>query len=147
MHCINHANHLHLFLMEHNSIIIQGDWVVLAYHLDLTDSDILLIKQDYPNNLSDQALAMMHLWYESAGEKATGNLRCKLSSCLFCPFPRWSVGNLKKLRLTKYVLNADHAAHNRINLFRNGEGRGRRGEEEEEVDASLFVPNLFQVSR
>jgi len=53
--------------------VLQGDWVVLAYHLDLNDSDILLIKQDYPNNLSDQALAMMHLWYESAGEKATGN--------------------------------------------------------------------------
>ena len=63
MHCSCSANHPYSF---------QGDWVVLAYHLDLNDSDILLIKQDYPNNLSDQALAMMHLWYESAGEKATG---------------------------------------------------------------------------
>ena len=52
--------------------------MVLAYHLDLNDSDILLIKQDYPNNLSDQALAMMHLWYESAGEKATGKIKSVL---------------------------------------------------------------------
>ena len=61
--------------------------MVLAYHLDLNDSDILLIKQDYPNNLSDQALAMMHLWYESAGEKATGELKIKhLAVVLFNVF-------------------------------------------------------------
>uniref|UniRef100_A0A0L8HC23 Titin n=1 Tax=Octopus bimaculoides TaxID=37653 RepID=A0A0L8HC23_OCTBM len=51
---------------------LQGDWVMLAQQLDITMSEINKIKTDY-NTVNDQALAMLHLWVEKNGEKASGN--------------------------------------------------------------------------
>ncbi|KAL8614687.1 hypothetical protein ACOMHN_046574 [Nucella lapillus] len=51
---------------------VQGDWVMLAQQLGVTMSDINRIKTDN-STLADQALAMLQLWVEKQGEKATGN--------------------------------------------------------------------------
>ena len=52
---------------------LQGDWVMLAQQLDITMSEINKIKTEY-NTVNDQALAMLHLWVEKNGDKASGNL-------------------------------------------------------------------------
>uniref|UniRef100_A0A0B7BJ29 Death domain-containing protein n=1 Tax=Arion vulgaris TaxID=1028688 RepID=A0A0B7BJ29_9EUPU len=50
---------------------VQGDWVVLAQQLHISISDINHIKTDY-KTVSDQALAMLYLWAQKNGDKATG---------------------------------------------------------------------------
>lgn len=50
---------------------LQGDWVILAQQLDISMSEINKIKTEY-ETVSDQALAMLHLWVEKNGDKATG---------------------------------------------------------------------------
>ena len=50
---------------------LQGDWVILAQHLDITGPEINQIKTDY-NTVNDQALAMLGLWVEKKGPEATG---------------------------------------------------------------------------
>ncbi|XP_047739260.1 centrosomal protein of 290 kDa isoform X8 [Hyalella azteca] len=55
------------------SNMLSGDWVALARGLDVGDSDINIIKSQYPDNDAQQALVMLRLWMQSAGNKATGN--------------------------------------------------------------------------
>ena len=50
---------------------LQGDWVILAQHLDITGPEINQIKTDY-NTVNDQALGMLELWVEKKGPEATG---------------------------------------------------------------------------
>ncbi|XP_043225937.1 ankyrin-3-like [Amphibalanus amphitrite] len=49
------------------------DWVALAPHLDIPESDIQLIQTEYPDDSAQQATVMLRLWMNSAGHDATGN--------------------------------------------------------------------------
>ncbi|XP_050393549.1 titin isoform X4 [Patella vulgata] len=51
---------------------VRGDWVVLAQQLGIRMTDVNSIKNDY-NNVNDQALAMLQLWVQREGNRATGN--------------------------------------------------------------------------
>ena len=58
---------------------LQGDWVVLAHLLYITDEEITKIQMEY-TYVSEQALVMLHLWVQKSGGKATGGGH----SDLFC---------------------------------------------------------------
>ncbi|XP_037084032.1 ankyrin-3-like isoform X2 [Pollicipes pollicipes] len=49
------------------------DWVALAPHLEVPQSDIELIQTEYPDDSAQQATVMLRLWMNSAGNQATGN--------------------------------------------------------------------------
>jgi len=51
---------------------VQGDWVILAHQLDITNAEIDTINHEY-NTVNDQALAMLQLWVKKKGPDATGN--------------------------------------------------------------------------
>lgn len=48
------------------------DWVNLASHLGIADSDISLIKQECPGNAAQQARSMLRLWIHTHGNRASG---------------------------------------------------------------------------
>ena len=50
---------------------LQGDWVVLAHLLNITDEEITKIQMEY-TYVSEQALVMLHLWVQKSGGKASG---------------------------------------------------------------------------
>lgn len=54
------------------SNLLGYDWIVLAPHLDIEDSDINIIKTEYPANVGQQARAMLRLWLSNEGNKASG---------------------------------------------------------------------------
>lgn len=54
---------------------LQGDWVVLAQQLDVSDEEIAKIQSEY-KYVSEQALVMLHLWVQNNGDKATGMQHC-----------------------------------------------------------------------
>ena len=51
------------------SNMLDNDWVPLARELDISDSDINIIMSEYQENVSQQALVMLRLWMQSAGNK------------------------------------------------------------------------------
>ncbi|KAK6645085.1 hypothetical protein RUM43_001361 [Polyplax serrata] len=53
------------------SNLLGYDWIVLAPHLDIDDSDINLIKMENPGNEAQQARAMLRLWLYLKGYKAS----------------------------------------------------------------------------
>ncbi|XP_044258361.1 ankyrin-3-like isoform X7 [Tribolium madens] len=53
--------------------LLDEDWVKLAAELDITPTDIALIKEEYPNNNPQQAMIMFRLWLRQKANKATGN--------------------------------------------------------------------------
>ncbi|XP_064215969.1 ankyrin-3 isoform X5 [Tribolium castaneum] len=53
--------------------LLDEDWVKLAAELDITPTDISLIKEEYPNNNPQQAMIMFRLWLRQKANKATGN--------------------------------------------------------------------------
>merc|ERR1719187_1302731 len=57
------------------SNMLGNDWVGLAHELDISDSDINLIKSQYPDNVSQQAIVMLRLWMQTSGtnKSITGN--------------------------------------------------------------------------
>ncbi|XP_063863241.1 ankyrin-2-like isoform X45 [Scylla paramamosain] len=55
------------------SNMLGTDWVALAHELEVTDSDINIIKSQYPDNAPQQAIVMLRLWMQTAGNKASGN--------------------------------------------------------------------------
>lgn len=50
---------------------LQGDWVLLARQLNITEEEIASIRTEYSHE-SEQALVMLHLWVQTKGEQATG---------------------------------------------------------------------------
>ena len=50
-----------------------NDWVKVAHELDIPDSDINIIKSEYPDNEGQQAMVMLRFWLNTQGNKATGN--------------------------------------------------------------------------
>lgn len=55
------------------SNMLGNDWVALAHELEISDSDINIIKSQYPDNAPQQAIVMLRLWMQTVGNKATGN--------------------------------------------------------------------------
>ncbi|GAB6028396.1 hypothetical protein CHUAL_002561 [Chamberlinius hualienensis] len=54
--------------------LLDKDWTVLAFQLDLEESDVNMIKSDIPDDVVLQATAMLRLWVQVSGNKATGNV-------------------------------------------------------------------------
>lgn len=52
---------------------LGDDWVKLANELDVPNDDVELIKTEYPNKSSHQAMVMLRLWLRLSGRQATGN--------------------------------------------------------------------------
>ena len=61
------------------SNLLGADWVPLASELDISTSDVNLIKTEYPHNINQQAAVMLQLWQHTAGNKATGEIQLPLS--------------------------------------------------------------------
>ncbi|XP_069942408.1 ankyrin-2 isoform X21 [Cherax quadricarinatus] len=55
------------------SNMLGTDWVALAHELEISDSDINIIKSQYPDNAPQQAIVMLRLWMQTSGNKANGN--------------------------------------------------------------------------
>ncbi|XP_042242859.1 ankyrin-2-like isoform X23 [Homarus americanus] len=55
------------------SNMLGTDWVALAHELEINDSDINIIKSQYPDNAPQQAIVMLRLWMQTSGNKANGN--------------------------------------------------------------------------
>ena len=53
--------------------LLGSDWVKLAHELAIPDSDINIIKSEYPDNDGQQAMVMLRLWLNDQGNMATGN--------------------------------------------------------------------------
>merc|ERR1719193_723295 len=53
---------------------LRQDWINLAVQLGLTDQDVLDVQKEYRESVAEQALGSLHLWYETMGNKATGNV-------------------------------------------------------------------------
>lgn len=49
--------------------MLGPDWVGLAHELEVSDSDINIIKSQYPDNAPQQAIVMLRLWMQTAGNK------------------------------------------------------------------------------
>ncbi|KAJ8868888.1 hypothetical protein PR048_030429 [Dryococelus australis] len=54
------------------SNLLGEDWVRLATELGVTTSDVNSIKSEHPGSVAQQAMAMLRLWLQQAGNKATG---------------------------------------------------------------------------
>ncbi|PSN29533.1 hypothetical protein C0J52_26735 [Blattella germanica] len=54
------------------SNLLGEDWVPLASELGITTSDVNLVKSECPSSVAQQAMAMLRLWLQQAGNKATG---------------------------------------------------------------------------
>lgn len=53
--------------------LLDKDWEKLAAELDIPPSDVALIKEEYSDNVPQQAMVMFRLWLRQKAEKATGN--------------------------------------------------------------------------
>jgi len=53
--------------------LVGPDWVNLAHELDISDSDINIVKSEYPDSDGQQAIVMLRLWLSTHGNQATGN--------------------------------------------------------------------------
>ena len=53
--------------------LLGNDWVRCAHELEIPDSDINIIKSEYPDNEGQQAMVMLRFWLNTQGNKATGN--------------------------------------------------------------------------
>merc|ERR1712061_737766 len=51
-----------------------SDWVNLAHELEISESDINMIKSEYPDSDGQQAIVMLRLWLSTQGNQATGNV-------------------------------------------------------------------------
>jgi len=64
------------------SNLLDKDWIKVARELDIEDQDINLIITEYPDNVGQQAMVMLRLWLNTAGNRATGNiLKDALTAC------------------------------------------------------------------
>ncbi|XP_038110812.1 ankyrin-3 isoform X2 [Culex quinquefasciatus] len=54
--------------------LLGPDWVLLAEELQISPSDVDLIKHEYPNDEAQQSIVMLRLWLRQAGKDATGNV-------------------------------------------------------------------------
>ncbi|XP_067008853.2 ankyrin-3 isoform X1 [Anabrus simplex] len=73
---ISHPDTIHRADIRLSDIcnLLGPDWVPLAEELTVPPSDVNLIKTEYPDNVSQQAMVMLRLWLTTMGNKATGNV-------------------------------------------------------------------------
>ncbi|XP_050526017.1 ankyrin-3-like isoform X3 [Daktulosphaira vitifoliae] len=55
------------------SNMLGDNWSELAIELGILQSDISIIKSEYPDNPPRQAMVMLRLWLQTFGQQATGN--------------------------------------------------------------------------
>lgn len=68
------------------SNMLGTDWVALAHELEISDSDINIIKSQYPDNAPQQAIVMLRLWMQTSGNKVGTKLLdtiCQSVACFF----------------------------------------------------------------
>ncbi|XP_046439964.1 ankyrin-2-like isoform X4 [Daphnia pulex] len=53
--------------------LLGRDWIPLAQCLEIPDSDLNLIDNEYPDNTTQQAMVMLKLWMAQSQNKVTGN--------------------------------------------------------------------------
>ena len=53
--------------------LLGSDWIRVGRELGIEESDINIIQSEYPENEGQQAMVMLRLWINSAGNRATGN--------------------------------------------------------------------------
>lgn len=53
--------------------LLGTDWDKLAAELEIPNDDVELIKNEYPEKPSHQAMVMLRLWLRQSGKQATGN--------------------------------------------------------------------------
>lgn len=53
--------------------LLGTDWVKLAEALEVPNDDVELIKSEYPDKPSHQAMVLLRLWLRQSGKQATGN--------------------------------------------------------------------------
>ncbi|KAK7789791.1 hypothetical protein R5R35_012340 [Gryllus longicercus] len=72
---ISHPDAIHRADIRLSDIsnLLGADWVPLAEELTVSPSDINLIQSGYPDNVQQQAMVMLRLWLQTAGNRATGN--------------------------------------------------------------------------
>lgn len=82
---LNHKFTTNFFITKHEDILradirvsdiselLGGDWEKLGRELDVPQSDLELIKSEYPNDKKQQGVVLLRLWLRQAGPKATGN--------------------------------------------------------------------------
>ncbi|XP_058449487.1 ankyrin-3-like isoform X2 [Malaya genurostris] len=54
--------------------LLGSDWPLLAEELQISPTDVDLIKAEYPNDEAQQSIVMLRLWLRQAGRDATGNV-------------------------------------------------------------------------
>ncbi|XP_058820039.1 ankyrin-3 isoform X3 [Topomyia yanbarensis] len=54
--------------------LLGSDWPLLAEELQISPTDVDLIKVEYPNDEAQQSIVMLRLWLRQAGKDATGNV-------------------------------------------------------------------------
>lgn len=52
--------------------LLGRDWIQLATCLEIPESDINLIENEYPDNTTQQAMVMLKLWMAQSENKVTG---------------------------------------------------------------------------
>lgn len=60
--------------------LLGRDWIPLAQCLEIPDSDLNLIDNEYPDNTTQQAMVMLKLWMAQSQNKVTGNNEVKINS-------------------------------------------------------------------
>ena len=53
--------------------LLGSDWEKVANELEIDESDVAIIKGEYPGNEGQQAMVMLRLWLNTHGNRATGN--------------------------------------------------------------------------
>lgn len=68
--------------------LLGRDWIPLAQCLEIPDSDLNLIDNEYPDNTTQQAMVMLKLWMAQSQNKVTGKIPPppSLLSVDICPF-------------------------------------------------------------
>lgn len=51
---------------------MENDWIQLAQELGISETDIELVKEQYPNNVSQQAMVMLRLWLRQSANNCSG---------------------------------------------------------------------------
>ncbi|XP_049780926.1 ankyrin-3-like isoform X1 [Schistocerca cancellata] len=69
---INAFRHMNLRLSDISNLLAE-DWVILANELGVSTSDVNIIKTEFPSSVAQQAMAMLRLWVQQSGNKATAN--------------------------------------------------------------------------
>ena len=59
--------------------LLGRDWIPLAQCLEVPDSDLNLIDNEYPDNTTQQAMVMLKLWMAQSQNKVTGNNEVKIN--------------------------------------------------------------------